>query len=255
MTYVDRLEQFWHDVVLTFPETVRIEGAIISNVLGIPLPIFNHATNINIGDEGVEDFIYRVSDHFSSKKLPFACFRTSPLMRPPSLPSLLESRGFKVEEEQSIMVFEGKPPINMLNPGVKIKEIPENKVDTFVELLLTTFEMPIEWRAVSGRLLLEWQQRGAKNYMAYAEGKPVGVTTLLPLKKTGCIFNVGTLKEFRRRGIGTTLVVNTLSESLSGGNDLHTLQTTKGGDAERLYQRIGFKIDHTVAFFVRQYET
>ena len=89
--------------------------------------------------------------------------------------------------------------------------------------------------------------------MAYAEGKPIGTTTLFSLMKTGCILNVGTLKEYRKHGIGTTLTVKALLDSVDEGNDLHTLQAAKGGDAERLYQRIGFEINHTVAYFVKKF--
>jgi predicted GNAT family acetyltransferase len=70
--------------------------------------------------------------------------------------------------------------------------------------------------------------------------------------KTGGIFNVGTLKEYRNHGIGTALTAKALLDSVDEGNDLHTLQTIKGGNAERLYQQIGFKTDHTVTFFVKK---
>jgi hypothetical protein len=56
----------------------------------------------------------------------------------------------------------------------------------------------------------------------------------------------------RRQGAATAVKTKTLIASLEEGNDLHTLQTSKGGDAERLYRRIGFEIDHTVAFFVKK---
>jgi len=52
--------------------------------------------------------------------------------------------------------------------------------------------------------------------------------------KTGGIFIVGTLKEYRRRGVGTTLTVHVVMDSIKQGNNLHTLQAEKGGNAERL---------------------
>jgi hypothetical protein len=50
--------------------------------------------------------------------------------------------------------------------------------------------------------------------MAFAEGKPIGTTTLFSLKKTGGIFNVGTLKEYRKHGVGTTLTVKAVLDSV-----------------------------------------
>jgi ribosomal protein S18 acetylase RimI-like enzyme len=75
---------------------------------------------------------------------------------------------------------------------------------------------------------------------------------LFSSRKTGCILNVSTLKEYRRLGIGTELTMHVLSDSFKEGNDLHTLQADKGGDAERLYRKIGFKVDHSVSFFVKK---
>jgi GNAT superfamily N-acetyltransferase len=252
MTNVERLEQFWHDLVLTFPETAQIKGAVACHVPGMPVPIFNHAASVSLNGDEVEDFFKTVIKYFSSKKLPFACFRVSPLTRPTSFSSFLEEHGFKKEEEQSIMVFKGKPPEDKPNPDVKIKEISKDEIDTFDKLLVTIFEMPTEWKKVIDRLLPIWIQKGARNYMAYVKRKPVGITTLFSSMKTGGIFNVGTLKKYRRHGIATALTLKALLDSVKKENDLHTLQTVKGGNAERLYQQIGFKTDHTITFFLRK---
>ena len=252
MKNVDRLEQFWHDLVLTFPETTQIKGAVACHVPGMLMPIFNHTTGINVKNDEVEDLLKAVIKYSSSKMLPFACFRVSPLTRPTSFTSFLEDHGFKKEEEQSIMVFKGKPSEDKLNPDLKIEEISENEIDTFDKLLVTIFEMPTEWKKVIDRLLPIWIQKGARNYIAYVKRKPVGITTLMSSIKTGGIFNVGTLKKYRRHGIGTTLTAKALLDSFNQGNDLHTLQTLKGGNAERLYRQIGFKTDHTVTFFVKK---
>lgn len=72
--------------------------------------------------------------------------------------------------------------------------------------------------------------------------------------KTGGIFSVGTLKEYRRRGVGTTLTVHAVMDSIDEGNNLHTLQTAEGGYAERLYKKIGFVIDHTTSYFVKKFQ-
>jgi hypothetical protein len=41
-------------------------------------------------------------------------------------------------------------------------------------------------------------------------------------------------------------------ESIKEGNDLHTLQTAKGGNAERLYKKVGFEVDHIVSWYVKE---
>ena len=137
-------------------------------------------------------------------------------------------------------------------PHQTLKEVSESETDIYNKLMLSIFEMPIEWKRGVDRLIIEAMRKGAKCYLGYVEGKPVGISGLFSFVKTGGIFNVGTLVEYRRRGIGTTLTLRAVWDSTKEGNTLHMLHTGKGGDAERLYRKIGFEIDHTIAWFVKK---
>jgi GNAT superfamily N-acetyltransferase len=248
---VDRLEKNWRDLVQTYPETVELKGATVAHCLQTPDILFNHVTHVNTTEDRAETFLKVIINHFSSRKLPFACFRVSPLT-PPSFVSLLERYGFEKDLEQSIMTFEGKPSNNRPQPNVTIDEIKEDSIDVFDRLMITNFEMPAEWKEVMDKLLVDCMRKGVRNYLAYADGQPVGTISLFSKSRTGCILNVSTLKEYRNRGIGTELTMHAVSDSFKEGNDLHTLQTHKGGDAEKLYRKIGFKVDHTVSFLVKK---
>ena len=249
MESIDRLEQFWHDFVTVLPDTVKLEGAIIAHFLQIPVPLFNHVTNVSVAENRSEVFLKSVVNHFSSTGLPFACIRVSPLT-PPSFVSLLERRGFERELEHSIMVFEKKKLANKCNPRVTVKET--NDMDTFDRLVVKGFEMPSEFKEAFDKLVTPFKGKDIKHYLAYLDERPVGTASLFSTSKVGSILNVSTLKEYRGRGIGTELTMHALSDSYKDGNDLHTLQTDKGGEAERLYRKIGFKTDHTVSFLVKK---
>jgi GNAT superfamily N-acetyltransferase len=251
---VERLEKFWHNLILTFPWGTDVNGAVVTYHPEVPMLMFNHAADINVNEDEAENLLNRVTKYFLSRGLPFACFRISPITRPRSFTSFLEEHGFKRKEEDSVMVFKGRQVEDKLNPEVKVKEISESEIDVYNKLLLTIFEMPIEWKKGVDRINLEWIRKGLKCYLAYVEGKPVGTCALFSSMKTGGIFIVGTLKEYRRRGIGTTLTVHTVMDSIDEGNNLHTLQAEKGGYAERLYKKIGFVIDHTISYFVKKFE-
>jgi ribosomal protein S18 acetylase RimI-like enzyme len=88
--------------------------------------------------------------------------------------------------------------------------------------------------------------------VGYIDGKPVGTSFLHSLIKTGAVFMVGTLEEYRKRGVATTLTAHAVMESRKQGNDLHTLQTAKGGNAEKLYKEVGFEADHTASWYVKK---
>ena len=69
--------------------------------------------------------------------------------------------------------------------------------------------------------------------------------------KTGSIHGVGTLEESRRRGIGTTLTLHAIMDSINEGHDLHTLQTEKGGYVERFYKEMGFTTEYMVSWYIK----
>jgi len=250
---IKRLEKFWHNILLTFPWTTDLNEAVLIYYPEVPFFVLNHAADINVNEDEAENLLNEVTEYFLSRRFPFVCFRISPLTCPRSFASLLESHGFERKHEDSVMVFKGEGSEDKLNPEVKVKAISESEIDLYNKLLITSFEMPVEWKKGWDKFILEFMRRGAKCYLAYMDGRPVGTSAMFSLKKTGGIFNVGTLKEHRRRGIGTTLTVHALIDSIKEGNSLHTLQTDKGGDAERLYKKIGFEIDHTISWFVRKF--
>lgn len=249
---IERLEQFWHNLVLALPQAKDMNGAVVTCYPEVPFFFFNHVADINVNEDEAEKLLNKVTKYFVSKGSPYIWFRVSPLTRPKSFTSLLEDNGFERDDERSVMVFKGRQMEDKLNPEIKVKEISESEIDVYSKLLLTIFEMPLEWKKGFDRVFLESMRKGLKCYLAYVEGKPVGTCAWFSLMKTGGIFDVGTLKEYRRRGIGTTLTVHAVMDSIKEGNNLHHLQTAKGGNAERLYKKIGFKIDHTTSRFVKK---
>jgi GNAT superfamily N-acetyltransferase len=248
---IKRLERFWHNFVLTIPFAEEINGAVLTCYPELPAVHFNHAANISFKDKEAKDLLNRVTKYFLLRGSTYVCFRTSPLTRPKTFTSLLKNNGFERKLKESVMVFKGKQLEDKLNPNITVKEISEGEIDVYTELFLTNFEMPIEWKNGLERLVLNWIQQGWKCYLAYVGEKPVGTSLLSTLNRTGGIFNVGTLEEYRRRGIGTALTIRALIDSIDEGNDLHILETVKGGDSERLYKKIGFVTNHTISYFAK----
>lgn len=252
---IERLEQFWHNLLLEKKLSwgTELNGAVVAYYPEIPIYPLNHAADINVNEDEAENLLNKVTQHYLSKAVPFVCFRVSPLTRPKSFTSFLENHGFERKMDNSVMVFKRKKVENKLKPGLTVKEISESEIDIFNKLLLRIFEMPIEWKEGFSRLWLERIRKRGQCYLACVHGKPVGTCFLLSSIKTGGVFGVGTLKEYRRRGIGTTLTLHAVMDSINEGNDLHTLQAEKGGYVERLYKKIGFEIDHIISYFVKKF--
>ena len=249
---IKKLEQFWRNLVLALPWGTDVNGAVVICYPEVPIPQFNHVADVNINEDKAENLLNKVTNHFVSEKSQSIWFRISPLTRPSSFSSFLQNYGFERKEEESAMVFKGKQLEDKLNPEIRVKEVSESETDIYNKLMLSIFEMPIEWKRGVDRLIIEAMRKGAKCYLGYVEGKPVGISGLFSFVKTGGIFNVGTLVEYRRRGIGTTLTLRAVLDSIKEGNTLHMLHTGKGGNAERLYRKIGFVTDHTITWFVKR---
>jgi len=149
------------------------------------------------------------------------------------------------------MVFKGKHLEDRLSPDLEVEQISESEIDVYNRVLLASFEMPVEWKKGFDKLIRILMRTGWRCYLAYVEGKPVGTSALASYGRTGGIFNVGTLGEYRGRGIGTALTVHAIMGSMDEKNELHMLETERGGDAEHLYKKVGFRVDHTVSYFVK----
>jgi GNAT superfamily N-acetyltransferase len=253
MAGLQRLERFWHGLVSEQKLTLgtEVNGAVIACWPEIPSFRLNHAADIDVTEQDAEVLVSRVTEYFLSRGVLSFGFRVSPLTRPRQFVSILERRGFDRKDEDSVMVFRGERPGDIADSAVDIREIDENDIDTFSQVSVTAYETLSEWKGGFDRLFLQRIQRGGRHYLDHVGGVPVGTCALLSSARTGGIFSVGTLKEYRGKGIATAMTLRAVRDSFDEGNILHTLQAERSGHAERLYRRMGFEIDHTVAYFVK----
>lgn len=253
MAYIEKLENFWRTLISSFKTAETLEGATLVCNPEIPLYVLNHAACIKSNEDDCSKLINRVEEYFRLRQLPFVCFRTSSMTRPKSFVSLLESASFEPKSEQSVMVLKKAEITENENAKVVIKRVNSySDVDVFDKLMLTIFEMPTEWKRSFDEFTRICMQSGWRFYLANYLGKPVGTCALFSSGKIGGIFNVGTLPEYRKMGIGTALTLQALRDSADSGNKVHTLQAETGGNAQRLYEKVGFEVDHLTRFFAKQ---
>ena len=70
---------------------------------------------------------------------------------------------------------------------------------------------------------------------------PAGIALLFSQADLGYVDFVGTLPEFRCRGVASSLVRRAVADSRQLGNRWTALESVTGGDTERLYQKLGFR--------------
>lgn len=78
-----------------------------------------------------------------------------------------------------------------------------------------------------------------RSYIGYLAEKPVATSTYVLGYGVVGLFNIGTLPDARRRGIGTEMTLVPMREARSLGYQVATLQSSTMGYS--VYQQIGFK--------------
>ena len=78
-------------------------------------------------------------------------------------------------------------------------------------------------------------------FIGSMDGVPASISGILLGKKVAGVYNVGTLPEFRMRGLGTALTLACLHEARSEGYNVGVLQSSRM--ASSVYKKIGFHED------------
>jgi len=79
-----------------------------------------------------------------------------------------------------------------------------------------------------------------KNYWAKIDEKPISVATTIYKDDTAGIYNVGTIEEFRKKGISSSVIKYLVQDIRKLGVKNIFLQTSKDSYVERWYKKIGF---------------
>jgi len=222
-----------------------IGHAILCSNGGIPTANLNHAFRVNVTKSEADRLIADVVRYYQSMEVK-PCFVVSPSTRPQNFANSLLRADFKPVLEESDMVYRGEGKSFEVGPDVNVVVVDGSMLDVWTDVHMKAFGVSVVLR---GALLDMYgkaiQYKGTKAYLGYFQGKPAGVCGLVSFNHVGGIFTVGTAPEHRRKGVATALLQKAIADSLSIGNNLLYLITTKGSDAERLYKSLGFQVAYT----------
>ncbi|MEM1557512.1 MAG: GNAT family N-acetyltransferase [Thermoproteota archaeon] len=142
----------------------------------------------------------------------------------------------------------------MSNPGLVYRKYRPGDEEGIVSLLNSSFETFCEY-GISKESWLEYGKidngfQPENALVAEYEGKIVGHVQMIHRRvkignskyvDIGGVANVSTIPEMRRRGIGTTLVMNAIEHCMKEGLPLSGLFTSYGSVAHRMYKRVGYE--------------
>jgi ribosomal protein S18 acetylase RimI-like enzyme len=165
----------------------------------------------------------------------------------PELAPALERGGLRLEARQPTMLVDAGSftprssaavTVRWLEPGHAAEEIAE-----FFRIRDVSFGVAdaVDRSAEASDLLARMRSGNLRAAIALADGVRAGVGCTTPVAGVAELAGVGTLAEFRRRGVAATLSSGLVRDHFARGGDLVWLSA---GDAtaEAVYRRLGFRV-------------
>ncbi len=166
----------------------------------------------------------------------------------PELPAALRTAGFEEEGRYQLMVctpasYRPAPAVPGLQIALLAGDSPAEDIRAYVEVQHRAYDDDLAG-PVSDERVAEFRQRGREAghaYLARLDGVPACVGAYMsPVGGLTEIAGIGTLPEFRRRGLASALSARAAEAAFAAGVGIAFL-TAADACAGRVYERIGFR--------------
>jgi GNAT superfamily N-acetyltransferase len=142
----------------------------------------------------------------------------------------------------------GRPArLHVETPGVEVRPVGEEEIETFGRTLLRGDELPEEIIPAAIDDLRHWPRLGWRLYLALVEGEPAGAAALVLDDGVGYLASAATLPEMRRRGCQTALIAARLAAAQEAGCELVSSQTRFFSQSQRNLERAGLRLAYAKA--------
>lgn len=245
---INAIEMNLHEAWISFAHglgaIVHDEPDLLWFLSGLPFHLANGIVKARFLSDHLEGTLDKRLRLLTTEQVPMT-WLIGPSTRPVDLGSHLEARGWVLEDVAPGMAIELQTLDESLSPptSLTIERVREEEgLRTWLRIMTIGSEMPEEGLT----LLLELVSRhGFKDspsvhyYLGVLDDKPVATSLLYLGGGVAGIYNVATLPEVRRQGIGSALTVAPLLQARAWGYRIGTLQSTPMG--LNLYRRLGFR--------------
>lgn len=245
---INAIEMNIHEAWISFAHGLRAnvhdEPDLLWFLSGLPFHLANGIVKARFLSDHLEGTLDKRLRLLTTEQVPMT-WLIGPSTRPVDLGSHLEARGWVLEDVAPGMAIELQTLDESLSPptSLTIERVREEEgLRTWLRIMTIGSEMPEEGLT----LLLELVSRhGFKDspsvhyYLGVLDDKPVATSLLYLGGGVAGIYNVATLPEVRRQGIGSALTVAPLLQARAWDYRIGSLQSTPMG--LNLYRRLGFR--------------
>lgn len=235
-------------------EVTLRDDVILNRSAVFPTPDVNHAALLRATAATVEPLLDDVIAYFEEEGLPVTLY-LSPACMPLDLPARLKARGFvRQPEEEAWMVVDDLASLRLPPPPsyLEIHRITPNEAETFAEVFMRAFDMPLDYAPAMAQLLRpSIGLPGMYHYLAFQDDEAVGTMSLLCQDEVGVVGSAGVIQMRRGTRIASSLGYQVREDAQAEGMQTTVLQTTAGALLERFLRIIGFERGFTRTCYVK----
>lgn len=246
-----------------FSGTKKIQGTLLSWSDKIKDPDWNHATNIDVDEASVEELIEQIITFYKKKdRLPAIYF--TPFTKPNNLNQTISKLGFKSSYKDVWMFYEKDEPKVTMPENFIIKPVEtEEEMKTFVDIFHQAYggatpeepygDLPKEYgESLFDSFTNPQKDKTTIHYLGILDKKPIGIATLIYSGNFGCFYNLGSIPNQRKKGIGKALTFNAISDSIKNNAKIVFLQTEQGSFNEKYFTGLSFSTKFVGEGFVKE---
>jgi GNAT superfamily N-acetyltransferase len=217
---------------------------MIWSITNIPFPRFNSILRAQISPGFIDATIEEAIKRCRSKKVPLLWW-TGPATQPADLDKYLMAYGFTHKGDQpgmaaDLYLLREDPP---MPSGLVIKQVTDKKtLQKWCDVFGAGFRLPGFARdaffdfnsdiGFNSRMPL-------RNYIGWLNDEPIATSTLVLGAGVAGIYNVATVPDARRKGVGYAMTLRPLQEARAKGYRVGVLYASEMG--ANVYIKMGFK--------------
>jgi GNAT superfamily N-acetyltransferase len=222
---------------------VRDSPELLELITEIPFPLFNSVLRPRLSPETMDDAINATITRCKLKNVPMLWW-IGPSSQPSDLGSRLESFGFQATEVPGMAAdLDSLPEKLELPRDFVVDKVKSNEdLEIWCRVLCKAFEMP----DFVGDAFFEFyrnigfdQHSPNHNYLGSLKDEVVATSSLFLGAGVAGIYNVATLQDSRRKGIGAAMTAAPLMEARSLGYRVGILHSSDIGF--NVYRKLGFQ--------------
>jgi ribosomal protein S18 acetylase RimI-like enzyme len=214
----------------------------------VPFPPFNGVVRTRLAPDQVEQVVEATLHQFRQRHVPML-WLIAPSTQPPDLARILLAQGLVHQGDDPGMAVElNRLPVTTPWPtGLTIE--PVNDAATLHTWCSFTDQPAIRAALFAVGMAVGFaEDRTLYHYLGRLDGRPVAAASLVLAAGVAGLYNVMTLPDVGRRGIGTLMTTVPLRAAQARGYTMGVLQSSQMG--LKLYQRLGFQQVCTVSIYL-----